>query len=269
MGINLKSLLCFVFWINFTSNLQAQVLPSSFGAYNPSRTVANSTIVSSGLVLHLDAGNASSYPGTGTTWADISGKGNHGTLENGPTYSSSNGGSIVFDGVNDYFKTNNNLDISNTDKLTIQIILKTASSRIDMVMEHSENWNQNNAFGIILNYQNTTFQFTDHNQGYNTSGHVVTINDNNWHLLSVTTDRSLNGSDQSLFYIEDNTANKVNIYSNDNSGNFTSHKLYISARAGSLNFFDGTISQVLIYDRVLTVEEIQRNYNAVKVRYGL
>ena len=85
MGINFKSLLCFVFWINFTSNLQAQVLPSSFGAYNPSRTVANSTIVSSGLVLHLDAGNASSYPGTGTTWTDISGKGNHGKLENGPT----------------------------------------------------------------------------------------------------------------------------------------------------------------------------------------
>jgi hypothetical protein len=45
-------------------------------------------IITSGLVMHLDAGNASSYPGTGTTWTDLSGKGSDGTLKNGPTYSS-------------------------------------------------------------------------------------------------------------------------------------------------------------------------------------
>ena len=110
MGINFKSLLCFVFWINFTSNLQAQILPATFGFSNPSR-VANSTIVSSGLVLHLDAGNASSYPGSGTTLTDLSGSGNNGTLVNGPTYSSANGGSLSFDGVNDY------VSVSNTSQL--------------------------------------------------------------------------------------------------------------------------------------------------------
>ncbi len=67
--------------------------------YNPS-------IVTSGLVLALDAGNTKSYPGTGTTWTDLSGNGYTGTLVNGPTYSSSNGGSIVFDGSNDYVTTN-------------------------------------------------------------------------------------------------------------------------------------------------------------------
>ena len=60
------------------------------------------TTVTSGLVLCLDAGNAKSYPGSGTVWTDLSGNGNTGTLINGPTYNSANGGSIVFDGVNDY-----------------------------------------------------------------------------------------------------------------------------------------------------------------------
>ena len=63
-------------------------------AYNP-------RVVTDGLVLCLDAGNVKSYPGSGTTWTDLSGKGNTGTLTNGPTYSSANGGSIVFDGVDD------------------------------------------------------------------------------------------------------------------------------------------------------------------------
>jgi hypothetical protein len=63
---------------------------------------ASGKIVTSGLVLALDAADKNSYPGSGTTWTDLSGNGNNGTLVNGPTFSSANGGSIVFDGVDDY-----------------------------------------------------------------------------------------------------------------------------------------------------------------------
>jgi hypothetical protein len=70
---------------------------------NAGRThIATKGIVQSGLVLNLDAGVSSSYPGSGTTWTDLSGNGNTGTLTNGPTYNSANGGSLVFDGVDDY-----------------------------------------------------------------------------------------------------------------------------------------------------------------------
>ncbi|WP_339627166.1 BspA family leucine-rich repeat surface protein [uncultured Winogradskyella sp.] len=228
-------------------------------------------IVSSGLVMHLDAGNMSSYPGYGTAWTDISGNSNHGTLQNGVAFTSVNDGAMVFDGVNDYFVTNNNLDLSNTDKLTIQIILKTASSSSEMVMEHSTDWNSYNAFGIISNNLSNKMQITDHNQGYNVSNSVASINNNNWHLFTATTDRSLNAADQNLIYIDGNTANKVNVANliNDNNGNFTSHKLYISTRAGSSLYFNGTIAQVLIYNRVLTAAEIEKNYNAIKLKYGL
>jgi hypothetical protein len=60
------------------------------------------SIVTNGLVFCLDAANSKSYPGTGTDWTDLSGNQINGILTNGPAYNSSNGGSIVFDGINDY-----------------------------------------------------------------------------------------------------------------------------------------------------------------------
>ena len=59
-------------------------------------------IVQDGLVLNLDAGNTASYPGSGTTWFDLTSNNNDGTLINNPTFDSTNGGSIVFDGIDDY-----------------------------------------------------------------------------------------------------------------------------------------------------------------------
>ena len=59
-------------------------------------------IVDNGLVLYLDAGNRKSYTSGSTTWFDKSGFNNNGTLTNGPTFDSGNGGNIVFDGADDY-----------------------------------------------------------------------------------------------------------------------------------------------------------------------
>jgi hypothetical protein len=77
-------------------------------------------VESSALQLYLDAGNASSYPGSGTAWTDLSGNSRNGTLTNGPTYSSDNGGSIVFDGSNDFVQCtvsySNGSNICNLDK---------------------------------------------------------------------------------------------------------------------------------------------------------
>ena len=71
-------------------------------------TDAVASIVTSGLVLNLDASNASSYPGSGTSWFDLSGNGNNGTLYNGPAFSNSSSSVISFDGGDDYFQANVN-----------------------------------------------------------------------------------------------------------------------------------------------------------------
>jgi len=69
------------------------------------------SIATNGLVLNLDAGNTSSYIGSGTTWTDLTGSGNNGTLTNGPIFNSGNGGSIVFDGINDVVSLGNILNM--------------------------------------------------------------------------------------------------------------------------------------------------------------
>ncbi|MDA8686845.1 LamG domain-containing protein, partial [Robiginitalea sp.] len=215
-------------------------------------------IVTSGLVLYLDAGNPSSYPGSGTTWSDLSGNGNHGALTGGVTYSTSDGGALVFDGDNDYFETDANIDLTGTDEVTIQVLVKTTTIQTQMIAEHSVDWNANNAFGMAIEVNKVLF--TDHNQGYNASYSVTSINDNEWHLLTGTIDRSLGSSDQSQVYVDGEDANKTtksNLLT-DNNGNFLSHKFYVGSRAGSTYFFDGIIAQVLLYDRALTVEEIQQ-----------
>jgi hypothetical protein len=60
---------------------------------------AGPDIADSGLTLCLDAGNPVSYPGSGTTWRDVSGQGNNGILVDGPTFNSANGGVLVFTGA--------------------------------------------------------------------------------------------------------------------------------------------------------------------------
>jgi hypothetical protein len=75
-------------------------------------STAASPLITTGLMLYLDAGNALSYPGSGTTWTDLSGNGRDGTLTNGPTYSATNGGSIVFDGSNDYVQCLGSLTVT-------------------------------------------------------------------------------------------------------------------------------------------------------------
>ena len=77
---------------------------------NANPVAATPSIVSSGLILHLDAGNTDSYPGSGTTWSNLASSSFDGTLTNGPTFSSDDGGSIVFDGSNDYVTSNDPLD---------------------------------------------------------------------------------------------------------------------------------------------------------------
>ena len=109
--------------ISFYISEQGDVGSGDAGVYG-----GTSGIVSTNIVLDLNATNSSSYSGSGTTWTDLSSSSNNGTLTNGPTFDSGNGGSIVFDGTNDrvqfgsdIFDPNSNFTITawvNFDDLT-------------------------------------------------------------------------------------------------------------------------------------------------------
>ena len=99
----MKNLLTLVFLlIAFNSNAQRALFGGDNNYVVPVIPFSAPAIVTNGLVVNLDAGNPDSYNGGGTNWRDLSGNGNNGTLVNGPTYGSSNGGHFLLDGTDDY-----------------------------------------------------------------------------------------------------------------------------------------------------------------------
>ena len=91
-------------------------------------TIGGPNVVDSGLVLELDAGNIKSYQSGSTTWFDKSGFANNGTLVNGPTFNTGSGGSIVFDGVDDYVTTSGLSNTHSTSSLTLEAWITVGNS---------------------------------------------------------------------------------------------------------------------------------------------
>ena len=213
-------------------------------------------IVKDGLVLDLDAAKKDSYPGTGTAWNDISGNGNNGTLTNGPTFNSGNGGSVVFDGTNDYINLGTFQTLVNNFTLTLWC-------RITAV-----------AGANILGFYNPSSPFNGWGLGYAQNGPGlnfwdgsawrapnITVTDSTWRQITVV----ISSTYLLSFYIN-------GIFSTSIQGStipaFTGNKA-IGARNDAAGPMTGNISQFLIYNRALTSTEITQNYNALKGRFGL
>ncbi len=230
-------------------------------------------IVTNGLVLYLDAANKKSYPGTGTTWTDLSGFGNNGTLTNGPTFNSANGGSIVFDGVNDYTATNNySLDFD-TRSFTLIAWIKTSNN---IQQGKIINKGQSSAFPVgskgysLRFYDRVVFAVTDGVNSNNAS--VTNINDvkqNQWCLLSGVCNRE---TSTVFLYVNGLINNSVPItvgsISNPNA-ELTIGNLRRGVYGQDSEFFAGNIAQVQIYNRALSASEVLQNYNATKGRFNL
>ena len=215
---------------------------------------SNQKIVTNGLVLNLDAAQRRSYPTTGTTWTDLSGSGNNGTLTNGPTFDSGNGGSILFDGTNDY--VSGSLSSINTWTMSIWYLSKNISGAL-VYYPFSCLASTGLGFGgtFDVNTQNRWFFFDGANIFSNSNTSVVI---NTWYNLVVT-----------------KTSTSYNLYTNGNlsisgTGLDLSYTLYnLGSRADGVWYVNGNIAQASIYNRVLSATEVTQNFNAVKSRFGL
>jgi hypothetical protein len=211
------------------------------------------SIVTSELVLNLDAGNPASYPGSGTTWTDISGSGNNGTITNG-SYSSANGGSIVFNGTNTgvlYTK------IINSGDFTCEAWVKLTGGNDNQVFGGSNNLSGPDNCQLILN---------------GTNGSVGLALGNSVVALSPSTAgaTSLNNWSQVIWSRSGST---INVYINGvfKSSGTSSTQLRIE-RLGNTNnagWLVGNISNAKVYNRALSATEVSQNYNALAGRYGL
>jgi hypothetical protein len=109
------------------------------------------SIITQNLVLCLDAANSKSYPGSGTTWTDLSGNGNNGTLANGVGYNSGNGGSLVFDGVDDYVSlTSADLRFGGSNSYTFDFFIKVPHSTTNQTIFSNGNLATNGIIGVLI-----------------------------------------------------------------------------------------------------------------------
>ena len=218
----------------------------------------NARIVSDKLMLHLDAANTKSYIGSGTSWVDISGKGNNGTLTNGPTFSSDNLGSIVFDGSNDRVILNSSFQVSTSVTYSFEAwIYKTATGTNNAGMLISGGYGGDKD-GIIIaseEFSGTTIRIASQNGDVNavyyngisqplsgSNGTNVTFNLNEWIHVAVT---------------------GITVDSTDGAAH------HIGQNNNNTNEFTGRIANLKVYDRELTATEVKQNYDALRGRFGL
>jgi hypothetical protein len=223
-------------------------------------------IVTDGLILALDAGNTKSYPGSGNTWTDLSGNSNNATLINGPTYSSSDGGYLDFDGASDY---------ATLPELSL------AGNEITFTV-----WN----YGITV--QNSSIIYIE-----NSSGNRIMNVHLPWGNSEVTFDKGFGGSSPFYDRIVKSVSNSE--YQGWHHWAFTANastgsmKIYLDSvlwhsgtgktrtfpdatgsgdrrigRDGGSNEHRGYVSNLKLYTKELTAAEVQQNYNATKGRYA-
>jgi hypothetical protein len=223
-------------------------------------------IVTDGLVLYLDAANQYSYVSGSTSWNDISRTGANGTLTNGPTYNSANGGSIVFDGTNDYVQTTYNTDLLTGYTLSAWFNPFSLSLNGPIIFKPDSTYLSPNFGNITRFYINTSgvldFFWTNSSQFYIASTPLPSANI--WyHAVGVYS--SANNS-ISLYL------NGVLKSTTTTSGTtIVANQPYLIGRTDPTNniYFKGNISQTLIYNRALSATEVLQNYNATKTRFGL
>jgi len=236
---------------------------SSFGSFRKNRKADNPSVVTQGLILHLDPGNPLSYTGTGTTWTDLSGNGNNSTLTNGPTFSPVNNGILTFDGVNDFAQTSL-FDADNSKTFSTWFYPTSAAANNSTALMRGRD-NSGVGWNLRIGFNSAT------GDRYRASAVIgVTAYDafatgaslNTWvHLTGVY----IAGTSINLYVngiLSATTATPVGALRISTAG-------WVSASSSASNFNAQSNGQVLVYDRVLSSSEIMQNFQATRARYGV
>lgn len=220
-------------------------------------------VVRNGLILCLDAANPKSYPGSGTAWTDLSSNGNNGTLVNGPTYNSANGGSIGFDGTNDY------------GTIPFNSAFNVTSNPFTVIIWNKKNTTSNGFNGLItadISGDNTWKIYKDNGETFykSRSGSSILSFPNyvvgRWHMYAYTKSGSTltNYFDGNLVGSNLSATNPSSFSNNLALGSYRLN----DAQAG-LYLMDQNFAICMFYNRALSAVEVQQNFNATRGRYGI
>lgn len=219
----------------------------------------NLNIVRDGLVLWLDPRFQTSYSGSGTNWHDLSGNTNNGTLTNGPTFDSGSGGSIVFDGTDDYVNVSDStsLDIASEITEEVWVYINSYTDRGTLITKNLSYYFQVTTDGTVQIYTYWNNGGSRANSAYNSSTNTIPLN--TWTHIAFTESTGglrkiyINGS------LDSSHQQEASIYTANDPVNIGGQT--------STRWLDGKISQARVYNRELTSTEILQNYNATKGRF--
>lgn len=238
-------------------------------------TPSESGIITSDLFMHLDASNASSYPGSGTTWTDLTVNGNDATI-NGATYSATDGGIFDLDGTNDTISIPHvsSLSLSTTQQRTVQVWVK-----FDALPGSGQQV-------PVIGKLSSSYAFDGYWSGLYSNGGVVRCTTNGSAVQRISNSVSPNLVSINTWYLFTfisqitSTANTTKVYVNTTEFISTAHGTdgytesntlylgYIGSGVGSL-YLNGKIGACYFYTRGLSSSEVTDNYNATKTRFGL
>ena len=227
-------------------------------------------IVQDGLVLNLDAAVDQSYPGNGTTWYDLEGS-NSGTLTNSPTFDRGEGGSIVFDGTDDYVSITP-LNITNSINYTFTFVLKAGNSSYRNILDHSPG---TVGFGIrtaagtdpggapeVFAYDSVEGTAKVHTRSSSMAVNTVYYL-SVWILTDVLkTHLTRLGNDFNVVTLQSGVGIPNLIKSA--TGEMRLGRSVPSENGG---VWDSDIYSVQIYNRELSLAEVEQNYNAIRGRF--
>ena len=254
-------------FVNYTQVAYSHMM--SYASYGSSGGGGGSGIVTQNLVLNLDAGNNSSYGGSGTTWTDLSGQGNNGTLVNGVSYSSTDGGYLIFDGNDDKVTLPVGSDCAyGTGDFTVEMWFNVTGTSPQQYGERlfCQTQGGTNYFVISASrgspvVKKPVFTYT----ASGTGTHIVSVQsytEDNWYHLVVTR----NGTTLTM-YLNNSVVASGTVTLDFNN---TTYVPTIGAftHSDQLNL-DGKISIVRVYKgKGFSSSDVTQNFDAVKSRYG-
>jgi hypothetical protein len=261
--------------ISFTNNLAGTSFTSATQCLNYYATQTDKVcfnrdyegIVTSGLTFNLDAGFTPSYSRSGTTWYDVSGS-NNGMLTNGPTFNSENGGSIVFDGVDDNVQLGAASNFISGDKITVEAWVRTnvVNTYKKIFVTVGQGTQSINGIYFSLGPNNDGgFNYGTYFGVTTSVAQTAAVWPNN---ISTTSFTNLTGTyDGSNIYLY---VNGFLVAQQPLTGNIgTGGIARISGYDNNGETWNGNISNIKIYNRALSSTEVLQNYNAQKGRFGL
>ena len=243
------------------------------------RTIAEveaAGIVTANLLIYVDASNSSSYPGSGTTWTDLQGNYN-GTLTNGPTYSSADGGQIVFDGTDDWVTFGNVTEQAEASAFSMQMWFRME----DATLSNDRLWGRRrNSDSKIISgwiHANGSIYFYNANDTANQfafkSGNSFTNNE--WYNIAWVFDGSgAANADRAKIYLDGSELTSLTFASNGvptTTFDFPSYEQFVIG-ADRTNFsnqrLEGGIGEFMEYTSAISADDVLANFNATKTRYG-